>query len=82
MASNGSARIRCSPSCVAVNDHYTFGAPAREIRNENVGAEVQLGLIENQPASGTVDADLKRTGIKAPRAEASAFEEATMRVSR
>ena len=40
---------------------YPFAAPARKVRNQNVGAEVELGLMENQPATGTVDAELKRT---------------------
>jgi hypothetical protein len=39
-----------------------FDSPTCEIRNENVVAEVQLGLIEDQPAAGAVDAELKRTG--------------------
>ena len=46
-ASDQSAHVRCaSPQ-----------GPERDI-----GAEVQLGFIENQPAAGTVDAELKRTG--------------------
>ena len=39
---------------------HPFPAPAREVGNQNVLAEVQLGLVDDPPSSRTPSAELKR----------------------